>query len=293
MLNLRWWEDVGLSMAICLTLYPSHELSSYTVLGMWWLFFKSIEFSSRGCAPAIWWVSCRTDGWHVDSQIKSTLLQIIEVRFDLFITPQPPIGVHIGRMVKGLRGVGIHKPLTKIFHMFQMTRTSYGVSNSTMACSCKVDRMETCSRRLSSRKTNHSCWTMAGHSEPESHYCVMPQPLHKIKNRNKHRHSITQIKKKNTHRVGQVIRTVVLHASIHKAGQITATSKITFNYPYHIWCKLICWYGILPNKFLLFQRNSWRWCFVLVCRNCIFHLGRPNFTETTTKQLQWVNWSPY
>ena len=54
----------------------------------------------------------------MDSQIKSTLLQIIEVRFDLFITPQPPIGVHIGRMVKGLRGMGIHKPLTKIFHMF-------------------------------------------------------------------------------------------------------------------------------------------------------------------------------
>ena len=30
--NLRRWEDVGLSMAICLTLYPSHELSSYTIL---------------------------------------------------------------------------------------------------------------------------------------------------------------------------------------------------------------------------------------------------------------------
>ena len=29
----------------------------------------------------------QADGWHVDSQIPSMILQIIEVRFDLLITP--------------------------------------------------------------------------------------------------------------------------------------------------------------------------------------------------------------
>ena len=48
--------------------------------------------------------------------------------------------------------------------MFQMTWASSGVSNFTMTCSCKVDWMETCSRRLSFGETNHSCWTMVGHS---------------------------------------------------------------------------------------------------------------------------------
>ena len=40
----------------------------------------------------------------MDSQIKSMLPQIIKVHFDLLITPEPPIGVHIGRLVKGLEG---------------------------------------------------------------------------------------------------------------------------------------------------------------------------------------------
>ena len=40
----------------------------------------------------------------MDLQIKSMLPQIIEVHFDLLITPEPPIGVHIGRMVKALGG---------------------------------------------------------------------------------------------------------------------------------------------------------------------------------------------
>ena len=59
-----------------------------------------------------------TDGFHVDSQIKSMLPHIIEVHFNHLITPKPPIGVHIDHMVKGLRG-GVHKPLTKIYHMFE------------------------------------------------------------------------------------------------------------------------------------------------------------------------------
>ena len=42
----------------------------------------------------------------MDLQIKSMLPQIIEVHFDLLITPEPPIGVHIGRMVKALGGGG-------------------------------------------------------------------------------------------------------------------------------------------------------------------------------------------
>ena len=38
----------------------------------------------------------------MDSQIKSMVPHIIKVRFDLLITSEPPIVVHIGRMVKGL-----------------------------------------------------------------------------------------------------------------------------------------------------------------------------------------------
>ena len=94
MLYLRWWQDVGLSMTICLILYSSHNLSLYTILSMSWLVCKSDEFNNRDCLPATWWVSCRMDGWHVEWQIKSMQPQIIEVRFNLLITPKPPIGVH-------------------------------------------------------------------------------------------------------------------------------------------------------------------------------------------------------
>ena len=81
----RWWQDAGWSMAISLTLYPNHDLSSYKILGMMWFFFKSDEFSSMDCFPRMWRVSCRTDGWrHVDSQIQSMLLQIIEIIFYLW-----------------------------------------------------------------------------------------------------------------------------------------------------------------------------------------------------------------
>ena len=44
--NVSWWQDVGSSMAICLTLYPSHELNSYTISGISWFFFSSLMNSA-------------------------------------------------------------------------------------------------------------------------------------------------------------------------------------------------------------------------------------------------------
>ena len=86
---------------------------------MSWFFFNFDEFSNKDCLPSMWWISCTTNSWrHVDSQIKSMLPQIIKILYDLLTTSEPPIGVHIGRMVRGW-GRGVHKIPTKIFHMFE------------------------------------------------------------------------------------------------------------------------------------------------------------------------------